>query len=823
MEVKKAIKKVIALGAGATMVGATILGAVATADLANYPAFFVKDGVFNGMVVVGESAQSVDTLAALDIAPNMRYFKAGSESTVTIEGDNVQIEKSGDALNYGDDLADIESAGLDDADLGVLADGTYDESEGETDNDVTYTQKLEFDSTNNANRLVFDDNDDGANLAGSYLHFVNGEYLYTYTLEFDDAVEYDVSDVNNDYEGSVLTILGRDYIVTKAEIASNNQTDKLELLGGSEVISVDEGDPVEVTVGGTDYSISLDTLGTDTDGELVAKFTVNNEVTDNIQEGDTFELEDGTTMGVRDLISQEFAGGKRSAKIFLGADEIILEEGQEVKVNGEDIDSSNVDFSGASGELTQIVVTLEAEDDVYLGSETDGMDWTDPVFGQFGYKFAGVTTSDVEMIDADAGGSSDATFTFVNPDGKTVEVPVYRGETGHLTGTMFFGSDYDEQVFFDNMDEVDCNQASANDDDCEGSFLFVVDSGEASHLIEITDIDTTDNETSLKDVTYGRTFTKDITFNTNATINETNGDADCEGTASSLDLGSAGTINVYFYLGGRLCINDGGIELDGAPETQNEAVLSFLDTRFTGNSSNGVFADGNATVTIRENDDESNNATVNVTFYEDTGDDDRLEIVTPGVTTADYSSGFIDESDDNDDTQYLVTEWGSKLTYDAEEKISFSMAHPASQAEGQFYVTGEGASSSTSEEGDTATVALPTGYSVTDAELMAMGSDAVETNNLIVVGGPCVNDVAAELLDSGSDCAEGFEEGKAMVKLFENGDNVAMLVAGFSGADTRAAGAALAQYDSKYKGKFKGSAVELTTVSGSDVTFTTMN
>ncbi len=46
MKIKKAIKKIVALGAGATMVGATLLGAMAT-DLSNYPAPFVQDGSIN--------------------------------------------------------------------------------------------------------------------------------------------------------------------------------------------------------------------------------------------------------------------------------------------------------------------------------------------------------------------------------------------------------------------------------------------------------------------------------------------------------------------------------------------------------------------------------------------------------------------------------------------------------------------------------------------------------------------------------------------------------------------------------------------------------
>ena len=63
---------------------------------------------------------------------------------------------------------------------------------------------------------------------------------------------------------------------------------------------------------------------------------------------------------------------------------------------------------------------------------------------------------------------------------------------------------------------------------------------------------------------------------------------------------------------------------------------------------------------------------------------------------------------------------------------------------------------------------------------------------MIVVGGPCVNTVAAELMGNPSDCAEGFTPGVANVKLFENGDSVAMLVAGYSGTDTRLAGRVMA-------------------------------
>ena len=61
MEFKKAIKRIVALGTGASMVGATIFGAMA-ADLANYPNQYIKDGKFTGVLVVGDKAAADDVI-----------------------------------------------------------------------------------------------------------------------------------------------------------------------------------------------------------------------------------------------------------------------------------------------------------------------------------------------------------------------------------------------------------------------------------------------------------------------------------------------------------------------------------------------------------------------------------------------------------------------------------------------------------------------------------------------------------------------------------------------------------------------------------------
>ena len=74
----------------------------------------------------------------------------------------------------------------------------------------------------------------------------------------------------------------------------------------------------------------------------------------------------------------------------------------------------------------------------------------------------------------------------------------------------------------------------------------------------------------------------------------------------------------------------------------------------------------------------------------------------------------------------------------------------------------------------------------------------IKAQDVIIVGGPCVNVVAAEIMGWPLKCDQDFEPGKAKIKLFKGlegqGDNVALLVAGYAAADTTIAGAVLSNY-----------------------------
>ena len=91
---KKVIKKIVALGIGASMVGATILGASA-ANLNAYPAPFIQSGKFSGTLVVGDNAAAEDVVGVSDIAMSLQYSASvktgsGSSATTTVEGEQIK-------------------------------------------------------------------------------------------------------------------------------------------------------------------------------------------------------------------------------------------------------------------------------------------------------------------------------------------------------------------------------------------------------------------------------------------------------------------------------------------------------------------------------------------------------------------------------------------------------------------------------------------------------------------------------------------------------------------------------------------------------------
>ncbi len=140
MKTKRVLKKIAALSTGVAMLGATMTGALALdTSLADYPAPFITDGVFSGVMTVGKNAAASDTIGQSILLADLQtkavtQYKKG----VSVVGGKTEEISLGDSLNseFGETLTDsdkisslqdtvinFDSGDYDVSDVIVLGDG----------------------------------------------------------------------------------------------------------------------------------------------------------------------------------------------------------------------------------------------------------------------------------------------------------------------------------------------------------------------------------------------------------------------------------------------------------------------------------------------------------------------------------------------------------------------------------------------------------------------------------------------------------------------------------------------------------------------------
>jgi len=141
--------------------------------------------------------------------------------------------------------------------------------------------------------------------------------------------------------------------------------------------------------------------------------------------------------------------------------------------------------------------------------------------------------------------------------------------------------------------------------------------------------------------------------------------------------------------------------------------------------------------------------------------------------------------------------------------ISIAIYYPKEQVYGNVFISPLAAKvSSTSAAGAVALNPISVGMAILDSQATLDGNTPY-----IVVGGPCANTIAAELLGNQADCTAGFTGGKAKIRLFA--DKNALLVAGYTGRDTQGACRVLAAYQDY---SFSGTELSLITANMDNLT-----
>ncbi len=848
MKVKRMVKRLSAIGAGALMLGATAMGALA-ADLSDYPNDFVTDGTFNGWFVVGENAAAIDNLAMTDIATGMKTGES-SGTTTSVSGDAWMVGTSSKKLEMsntngtavGEQLYDIEQF-ISEDELGGLAEGEY----STTGSSSAYQQYLYFDvrggsaATDAENEIVvFVENDD--DVTADHFYVKSGRNIGEYILEFSSSPESTIQDtagaasasgvVLDDFEDTSLSMFGMNYDIVLARRPQSTPEDsiKLTLMGGSSSGSLLEGETTTLSVNDKSYDVTLTFVD-----ETYAKFTVNGEGTDKLQVGDTFKLSDDTEIGVSEVLYQSYAGGIHSSDFFIGASKLELRDNDitnsasssELKVGTETISGADVIIEGTDDNttftMTKIRVNMTAQDDYFVGAGSklseaiaaQGDDEELLFTGNWDIEYLGLDQS-VEAHEIKLHSTTDRKYKlrYYDGDGNMVDMPFLYANS---STTVQLSEDSDSKAVI--LDES--LNISKND-------YFVLTGGTAadgtakSYTLQYKGSDksgATSPKIKFKNIGSGETLEYALdTGSTNAVAtiklggysfvvkNITDSAKTSADVRINVDLNGDATLGDDSVAASEIDIVDYyGLSIDFGNLLYRANLTSDLSTGCTGGSISSVvqplqceIAGVEMNWTTPNSNDYDNQHPEPIFILANATATNELNVQTLStgrVDGSDTDSSVTPEGEEN--IGYGYTTMGAKWTYESPSSSpnQFTLEYPEEQRLPQVYVTTGSVQKASVATGDLVPV------TVVDATKLDSEVASVTSQNLIAVGGPCVNTVAAELMGNPADCTEGFTPGSAMVKLWEHANgNVAMLVAGFSGEDTRLAGKVLANMPSKVTG-----------------------
>ena len=864
---KRAVKRIAAIGTGVAMLGATMTGALAQPDMADYPSPFIVDGKDSGniAIVVGAEARSADTIGALDIAKQLQFDSkvcapdAASSGSVTVSGDAVEISHSSDLLELRETIGDVRET-LTDVEVagGGLASGKITTDEGSTE----FNQYLRF--TDNSDPIQFSPRVNFTESEGILDGYV-GDYLYIqdsdntanastsffeYEIEFESGLESAVSSSTlPDLEDEELLILGTTYTIVDTTVDTANDDIKLTLLGGAVYDILGEGETKTYNIDGKDFEVTVMIIEDVTPATVT--FDINGEITRQLQDSETTTLDDGTLLGISDIILNEAgeAGSGDIVEMYLGATKLTLEDTDYndagwyngVEIDNDNIENANVMITvaelagGTLVEISSIKYRLSAQ-------SMDGVDiWVEPGHGvreyldepqgllgtEWDLRYEGLDDIQTSIIKLDPMGDDDYNLIFENRQGLVYNVPFITNEAGIFK----YGNDNRDFVFIEG--NYSANGNSTGNQPTVGHLDYFVlsdadtaeDNDAISHVLRYDSYDSTNNELQFEDMATGDTKEVTYTTKTAGTANGTLGVGDLiiGGTtykvhvanASSgtppliIDMDADGTFNKSEI---KLTVNGGGI-LDLGLETNSVGgTWSTADNVSVSENLNGTWV--NDGINISAVQDEIN---ISLSTLAEDFDEDRPETVGGTTATKEWTNitiedrtnnelglrvstllsnggiGTLTEDADNDDYLYGMTDFGALWTvYDpssTDNPETLTIEYPLAQRGARVFVTFGETTTTKSASGESCTVADLTVANLLDADV----ADASDYN-MIVVGGPCANTVAAELFYACD--AWPFGAGEGVLKMVENGDNVALLVAGTDSTDTRRAAKVLADYAS---------------------------
>lgn len=874
---KKYFKKVSAI----LSTGVITMSSIALAAAASYPAPFVVGGSANVAVVYGANSASTDVVHAGNIQSNLQSHMGSSDGStdgISGTGEFVELSNTGDPLLLNATLSSVKST-LSSSDLAtVLKDGTF-----QSTSSIGYTQRI-YPGANQIDFAKQPSDDDDAQIGIALGTAPKTNYLYNVSVTFDENVNF----THADSAGETLTILGNKLTVgagtTATKLVLLRSAESVDLDSDSPTADVTvEGETYTIElVSASDDAATVKV--TDSSGKS-ARDTVNendertvNGLSVAVTNADetNLKLSATVTIGSSKLTLQDGIAVKE------GSGEDIIDG---TNVEFYDTAGAAATPAGGIGEIVLQVSAKNGQTDAIVPEQ----EFIDPIFGTIKVDFAGITvpmdsTAREEILVANSG-SDKMTVNLRSHDGTDAKTVTW---VKNNSAAMALADEDRDLFVVSEMGAVNQSGYVVLANDKEGGLYEVTSIINSSSTTASDDSITLRNVFTGLSYTFKATTEGTVSVSSQQgktyTISYVGADSLSGGKAMTLRVNYPESTNdmilfptiktskgakVAFYQPTTINIGawDGANSLDGdnflLPDGDGYEDVAVTDANGVGNFTidgtdvNSTSADKTVTVgqltynftystlnttivylnnpeggyvtrpaliVFEEKDEASAHQAFVVTL--DAGyDGDSAGIgVSDVVRTwgADTDLGNEIQLESDSDLYQDMDIWGTLFELDKSDsdQTTARISYPDTQVQAQVVVAEESAMISGGTVSGTTSTPLGE-VLVTDAEI-----SSVQSKNLILVGGSCVNSATATALGvSYPTCgaafttATGVGSGQFLIKSVADAyttGKIALVVAGYDAADTANAATYLrtqaVDTSKEYKGTSSTSAELVTTV-----------
>lgn len=722
------LKKIATIVGSALMVGATA-GMAAAASL---PSNFN-----NPAVVYGTGAAVSDSAAAQSLVPAFNLKAVSSGSSVSVSGgDSVKIESGNKYLTLGTNtVKDVLESLSDDNLKSFLKSGDFKDNESDKQ---YYTQSMKLiDGT-----LKYDE-DSNDNL-GLGLFYEDGDNVLNYTIDYGSI------GLNN-IVGIDLPFMGKNYYVLR------NTNSEIVMLDSSSSTRMNEDESKTLTVGDKSYEVTATDVY-ESGSSSYAKFTVNGEPTDKLTERKEYKLDDGAYIVVKEIIARDSgnSGKSNSVEFTIASGKLSLPKTLgEISLSDKTVDGVSSTIAGG-----KITITWEADDDITLIKSGDsavmpGFETISVVYGGMDFPSA----SEETRIDAN-------NVLSINTEVKdgTISIPLVNAKNISGEGNVSYLGTSDKKQLVIGTQVTANKEYSVNLTDNDYFIAtYLDDSDSVSYVYKLNGVSKNDNNDYKVTLTSLASGNDEIVFNREG---DTRKKGSIEFNLTNYDaVNKIATIN---FKGDKANVRNTTLVTKSGLKIDLSAVANITTANYT----TGV------SVTFTEQDKDGKYSAESKSFtvsLKDNGEDGSAKKVQVGSTNV-----TVEESSDDVYEGYVMSDLATKVERNAKDSksVKFSISYFGKQVKADVKIVAGGEVSTTTQAG---------GPVLSDSEATSLTG-----RSIIVVGGSCVNSLAAELI-GGAYCGAEFTEktgiklGEAMIKSYDYKDGIAVVVAGYEAADTERA------------------------------------